>query len=84
YKPTPTRFKIVIEKKAFPSDYHAVITQIHMRGFDPNVALVEIAAREGEIELRDEDIQAVIQEHGDSIALILFAGVQYYNGQVFK
>ncbi len=84
YKPTSSRFKIVIEKKAFPSDYHAVISQLHLHGYDPNTALVEIGAREGEVLLRDEDIESVIKEHGDSVALVLFAGVQYYTGQVFS
>lgn len=83
YKPTPTRFKIMIEKKAFPSDYHAVISQLHLHGYDPNEALIEVAPREGELLLHEEDVQKVIQEHGSSIAMILFCGVQYYTGQYF-
>ena len=83
YKPTETRFKILIEKKAFPSDVHAVTSQIQHHGLDPAIALVEIAPREGELNLRDEDIETAILREGDSLALVMFSGVQYYTGQFF-
>ena len=44
YKPTADRYKIVIEKKAFPSDYYAVISQLQLHGVDPNKALIEITS----------------------------------------
>lgn len=56
YRPDATRFKIITEKKAFPSDTHAVVSQILHHGYDPSTALVEIAPREGESTLRTEDI----------------------------
>jgi kynureninase len=31
--------------------------------------------------LRNEDIIAMIEEHGASISLILLSGVQYYTGE---
>lgn len=83
YKPTPDRFKIITEKKAFPSDTHAVVSQIVNHGFDPATALVEVGPREGEETLRDEDILAVIREHGSTTALVMFSGIQYYTGQFF-
>lgn len=33
--------------------------------------------------MRIEDILAVIEKEGDSVAVILFSGVQYYTGQLF-
>jgi len=39
--------------------------------------------REGEQTLRTEDIISLINEHGDSLALVMFSGVQYYTGQLF-
>lgn len=83
YRPTPERYKIITEKRAFPSDTHAVTSQLKYHGFDPATSLVEIAPREGEATLRTEDIVAVIREHGDSLALCMLSGVQYSTGQFF-
>lgn len=83
YCPTPTRFKILVENKAFPSDYHAVISQIQHHNYNPEQALHELYPRPNEITLRDDDIVRVIEESGDSIALVLLSGVQYYTGQYF-
>jgi kynureninase len=83
YHPTEIRHKILIEKKAFPSDVHAVVSQILHHNLDPSVSLLEIGPREGEILLRIEDIEALIAAEGDSIALVLLSGVQYYTGQLF-
>ena len=83
YHPTTTRNKILIEKKAFPSDYHAVISQILHHNYSPKFCLVEIEPRDGEVILQHEDIERVIDLDGDSIALVLFSGVQYYTGQFF-
>ena len=59
YRPTSTKFKILTEKKAFPSDTHAVVSQILLHGHDPAIALVEVGPREGEDTLRMEDILKV-------------------------
>ncbi len=83
YQPTAERFKILIEGHAFPSDHFAVESQIRQRGFDPTGALVTVDPRPGEDCLREEDIAAAIEQHGDQLALVLFPGVQYYTGQVF-
>jgi kynureninase len=52
-------------------------------GFNPAEALVEIKRREGEHNIRIEDILAKIEEVGDELALVLIGGVNYYTGQVF-
>jgi kynureninase len=84
YKPTGTRYKIMMEAGAFPSDQYAVETQVRHYGFDPHDAIVEIAPRSGEKCLRTEDILDAIQAHADSLALTLFSGIQYYTGQLFN
>lgn len=83
YQPTAQRRKIVIESHAFPSDRYAVCSQIAYHGFDPAVDLIELKPHDGEVLLREDDIENTIRKHGDSIALILLGGVNYYTGQVF-
>src|SRR5262249_20341924 len=82
-RPTAKRFKIVIEGGAFPSDQYAVKSQIQFHGFSPDTALIELTPRPGESCLRDEDIESLIDREGDSIALIMIAGVNYVTGQLF-
>ena len=84
YRPTKSRFKIICEAKAFPSDQYAMESQVRYHGFDPADAILEVTPREGEHTIRHEDIIKIIQKEGDSIALVLFGGVNYYSGQLFN
>jgi len=83
YRPTRERHKILIERGAFPSDQYAVNSQIRFHGYDPASCLLELAPRDGENCMRDEDIESLIEREGDSIALILLGGVNYATGQAF-
>lgn len=82
YRPTASRHKIIIEDHAFPSDHYAVESQIKYHGFDPSESMILLKPRDGEDTLNDQDILGAIEEHGESTALILLPGVQYYTGQV--
>ncbi|XP_054459835.1 kynureninase-like [Anoplopoma fimbria] len=84
YKPTAARHRILLEDKAFPSDHYAVESQIRLRGFDPQKSMLMLQPRLGEKRLRTEDILEVIEKEGDSIAVVMFSGVQYYTGQLFN
>lgn len=81
YQPTDTKYKILIESDAFPSDRYAVESQLKFHGFDPKDALVEWKPRKGEELLRIEDLESILEEIGDEIALLLIGGVNYYTGQ---
>ncbi len=83
YKPQKTKFKIICEAKAFPSDQYAIESQVRIHGFDPDEAVIEVGPREGEFTIRHSDIIKAIEDAGDSLALVLFGGVNYYTGQVF-
>jgi len=82
YRPVPERYKIVIEAGAFPSDQYAAASQLRVHGFDPATDLLEWSPRGGESLLRTEDLAALLEREGDTVALILLPGVQYYTGQV--
>ncbi len=83
YNPTPGRHKIIIESDSFPSDKYALESQIRQRGFNPENSLILWKPREGEDLCRYEDLEAIVQEHGDSIALLLIGNTNYYSGQFY-
>lgn len=83
YRPTAERHAILIEKRAFPSDRHAVESQLRFHGHDPALALIEVDGDEAGGALSLDAIGAVLDQHGPRIALVLLPGVQYLTGQVF-
>jgi kynureninase len=83
YRPNASRNKIIIEADAFPSDKYAAESQIRLHGYNPSECLIQLKAREGEVILREEDIKATIEEHGENLALILLGNTNYYTGQYF-
>ncbi len=83
YRPTPERYRILIEDTAFPSDSYAVRSHAAYRGFDPDDAVVRARPRPGEDALRTEDIEALLRsDEGERIALVMFGGVNYYTGEL--
>lgn len=83
YRPTASRFRIVIEGGAFPSDEYAVASQAAFHGFDPTAAVVRLTPRPGEQCLRTEDIVDLLRREGDAIALVMLGGVNFRTGQLF-
>lgn len=83
YRPEGKRFKIIMEAGAFPSDQYAVETQVRMHGYNPEDAIIEITPREGTELINEKDILNAIEEAGDTLALVVFGGVNYYTGQYF-
>src|SRR5205814_6711973 len=83
YRPTKSRFKILMEEPAFPSDTYAIKSQISHHGLDPKDALVLARPRKGEFIIRTEDIVDLIQKHADQLAVVVLAGVNFFTGQLF-
>jgi kynureninase len=82
YRPVGKRTKILIEASAFPSDTYAVKSQIRYHGLDPKEHLLIVKPREGETTIRTEDVLEIIDREGETLALTMMGGVQYFTGQV--
>ncbi|MBU2527031.1 MAG: kynureninase [Bacteroidetes bacterium] len=83
YKPTPHRYKIICEEKAFPSDQYAFQSQLRFHGYDPQDGIIELKKRKGTHHWYTEDVLETIEKNKDTATLLLMGGVNYYNGQVF-
>jgi kynureninase len=83
YRPRAERPAILIERGAFPSDRHAVESQIRFHGFDPSECLFELDADESGGTISDDAVLEAIARHGQRLALVLMPGVQYLTGQRF-
>jgi kynureninase len=83
YRPTKSRFKILMEDPAFPSDTYAIKTQIVHHGLSPEDALLLTRPRKGEFTIRTEDILDVIEKNADQLAMVMLAGVNFFTGQLF-
>jgi kynureninase len=83
YRPTNSRFKILMEEPAFPSDTYAIKTQIAQHGLNPKDALILARPRKGEFKIRTEDIVDLIEKNADQLAVVFFGGVNFFTGQLF-
>jgi kynureninase len=83
YRPTESRYKIICEKKAFPSDQYALESQVKFHGRTVEDAIIEVGPREGEHTINHDDIIQAIEDAGDSLAMVMIGGVNYYSGQLF-
>jgi kynureninase len=82
YRPTPGRWKILMEESAFPSDLYAVESHLRSRGLDPDDGMIVARPRTGEVHLRTEDLEDLLAARGGEIALVVLPGVQYFSGQL--
>ena len=83
YRPTQKRYKIIIEKSAFPSDQYAVDSQARFHGFDPDDAIVELQPKPGQLAMDDDDVLEQIEAVGDELALVMLGNCNYLSGQCF-
>jgi len=83
YQPTEKRFKVLMEADAFPSDIYAIESHLKHHNVNPEKAIIRLKPRKKESFIRTEDIEEIIDNDGEEIALIILGGVNYYTGQVF-
>ncbi len=83
YRPTPGRYKILIEEPCFPSDLYAVKSQLRAHGYNPDAALVVVRPRPGEHTIHEDDIETILEREGEQIVLVLIGGVNFVTGQRF-
>ncbi|MEH6765643.1 MAG: kynureninase [Aequorivita antarctica] len=83
YQPTKTKYKIVVESDAFPSDKYAVESQLKFHGIDPKDGLILWKPRKGEELCHFEDLEEIMKNHGNEIALLMIGSTNYYTGQSF-
>src|SRR5881275_2372196 len=83
YRPTKSRFKILMENPAFPSDTYAIKTQIIHHGLNPKDALVLASPRQGEFMVRTQEIVDLIEKHRDQLAIVMIGAVNFFTGQQY-
>ena len=83
YQPTKSRHKIIIEADAFPSDRYAVESQIKFHGYDPEHSLLQWEPNPETGLCEQSELEALLNQHKDSAALIMLGNSNYYSGQVY-
>src|SRR5213080_1981056 len=83
YRPTKSRFKILMEEPAFPSDTYAIKTQIVHHGLDPKDALILARPRKDAFTIQTEDVVDLIEKHADQLAVVMIGSVNFFTGQLF-
>lgn len=81
YRPTKTRFKILIENNTFPSDKYAVDSQARFHGFDN--AVIELKPDPGKKTVSAESLLQQIEDLGEELALVMLGNCNYLSGQKF-
>ena len=82
YQPTKKKYKILCEPNLFPSDLYILQSQIKLKGYNPEEAIVFIPANDHGV-VEEDDLYNTIEEYKEELALIFIGGVNYYTGQVF-
>ncbi len=83
YRPGRGRSLIVTDGPSFPSDLYAIKSQIRWHGFDPADTLLTVRPRPGENLVREEDLETMLKQRGQEVALVLWNGVNFLTGQRF-
>jgi len=83
FRPSAERNVILMEAGAFPSDRHAMASQLHFHGLSAETHLIELAPDREDGTFSMAAIADAIEQHRERLALVLWPGVQYRSGQAF-
>ncbi|MDQ7192849.1 kynureninase [Staphylococcus felis] len=78
YKPTHSKYKILIDNLNFPTDKYAIDSQVQLKGLDPKDAVKLVKSRDGQFIYEDDIIDAMT----DDVALVFLPLVLYSNSQI--
>lgn len=81
YRPKGVRRCILVDEPTFPSDRFAITSHLRHHDLDPATALLTVGPREGEHLLHAEDVEELLDHHGERIAVVMLAGVNFLTGQ---
>lgn len=81
YRPNASKYKIIAEASAFPSDLYALKSFLLNYGYNPEEDLLLLHPRENENFIRIEDIILALDK--ENVQMILLGNVNYYSGQNF-
>jgi kynureninase len=74
YRPTASRYRILMDAPVFPSDLYAMQSQLAHHGYD---------ARDGLLLVDPSDIEVSLAKRGHEIAVVLLSGVNFLTGQYY-
>jgi kynureninase len=81
YRPEGGRCRILIDEPAFPSDLYAIQSQLRHHGLDPAEALLSVRPRAGEHLIRIADVETLLAQRGEEIAVVWWNAVNFLTGQ---
>lgn len=83
YNPTGKKFKILVEKNPFSSDWYALQSQAKLKGLDPYEVIHEVKPEDEDHYISTETFIKEIDRLEDELALVFLGGVNYLSGQAF-
>ncbi|CAD2221303.1 kynureninase [Angomonas deanei] len=88
YRPEGKRKKILMENQGFPSDTHALISQLQLHGYGPEDLITVSAPGHEEVTapvspVTTEAFIAAIEQHADEIAIVMITAIHFLTGQLF-
>ncbi|GAU78326.1 kynureninase [Fusibacter sp. 3D3] len=78
YKPTTTKYKIVVDALNFPTDIYATKSIIELLGYRVDETLITIQSEDG----RTLDVETIIGTFKEDVALVLLPAVLYRSAQL--